>query len=521
MDESTESPLHLWCDQLVHALRPESRFCHKYEISADTHVHEIHHGVRLTPTTSLWRVAVIGAIRCDSSDELTRVQEGFVEHYYEPNLSAQILVTDGTVNPGLRSFLEDRQIVCVEIGDVSGSPPFSLTNDDLFPSLSDEEIRSLLDHQSDGLDTSDPPSVREALLESVTALDRAIPLFRLLGQPPTPDTIISRNTSLAIEELFYTVTESSTEGVRVFVYPNRFAAKQQIHASLLARQALIHMQAEGPSARAVAAAATLHESIIRVSLALLYGETILSTLEVLQDSMVQLAQGDCLAFMAEGFEDEPFDRQALIIHALTMLDLRSEITKRVLLQGARSRIAVVAQQCIAALTRGGFRDAVAVLEELAGDRRAAVREAAAVGLQQIQPRDDPFEAIDALQVAGIPPECEAPIDSSATSLDEDFARASKHALFMGPRDTHIHIMPMGGEAVAITRHPDGSQDMNLGKRVGLYSYVAKRLVGAITPDPAYEVAMGEAKIFEPDGRITTFRLDGSDASPSDSGEGDE
>jgi hypothetical protein len=520
MTENVDLTVESWCKGFADHMRRQGVFCRNVDVSDDSRIYEFYSVVHISPQTSLWKMSAIAVITPDKPDPISHIHQGFLEYAYQGNSLRQIIISDHVADDGLLDFLQSRQIIFIDLTNHlaaadAAHADYEWLSGLLFPSISSDEIAALCSGENGPpLEEQREPNelLRELILDCPYGIQNVMNLFPVLLPLNAPEQSEFSPNSLTIKPLFCAVEYTCDDSRLCNIYPNKLGLQKQLFGSTGTIVALDRLGLDTPLRAVAKGVRSLHASIAHVSLAMVYGDNILQAVKDFREGLAEFATDDCLSMLSEQFLTQPFDVQEVIISCLIQINLRSVATRRTLLAGARSRVKRMALRCISLLADFGYREAIPLLEELALDRRKAVSEAASAALQEIQPRDDPYELFERQSKSVFPSE------TTAEGLSQDltermFSRARKDRFFAGPNGTNIHVGSFGDDSTqgfATTYHEDGTRDVAIGEALGLFSYVAGCLTGEITPSEDHRVGMGEAIISHPDGSVKRISLDGKD-----------
>jgi len=515
-----------WTDGLRNYAEQRGYFWHSHKLSDEFEIHEIYSPVCLFPWTTLWRVAVLGVAVPQCETLVSSIPQGFLEYIYQANAISQILASNRSVDKGLLEFLETTPIIFVNLSDSNESDEergksYEAIIGPMFPKITkesiDNTIRSKDEHNPFLNEHSDfREFLKEAVFQSAITARKALGIIPTFIKPETDDKA-HNSTSISIEPLFYVLRRSTEAGSHNYIFPNKYSVTEQIASSANIISVLSMMSISTPFDDISNAVMTLNKVAIEFCVELLFGDQIHSKLSDFKDGLFKVATDPCLSLMVDDFDSQPFDVQKSIIQLLAMLNRGSDVTKKIFLDGARSRVKEIALLCISLLSDCGYREAIPVLQELQKDKRHVIRSAAESALRDIKPRDDPFELHNRKKPESIGGEIS--LDEGKRGIsNEMFSEVCSNAFYPGPRQTHIHVSLFSdkdAQAIATTHHKDGTFDIAMGNKFGLFSYVAGVLTGQITQSDERRVGMGEAAIMHPDGTVEKIPLRNENASEKD------
>jgi hypothetical protein len=103
-------------------------------------------------------------------------------------------------------------------------------------------------------------------------------------------------------------------------------------------------------------------------------------------------------------------------------------------------------------------------------------------------------------------------DDGKKILSDQFNDAICHLFYHGPKSTFIHVSLFdrdSDQAIATSTRPDGTRDVMVGNRNGIFHHMVGKLTGAIPPSER-DVKMLEAVVMDADGTLTRIDLSGGD-----------
>jgi hypothetical protein len=521
MSKNNEVQIHFWCKGFRKYLERHGFFYRDYKVSEEIYINEIYSAVALSSSTTIWRVCAVCVMTSSNAERISKIGQSFFEYFYQANVIQQIILSDRSANNQLRDFLNRHQIIFINLEDnlttqEECNEEYEAITEILFPTVSEEDIDVITSRESHdefkSINVDD--FLRESLFKSAIAMQevsRFLPFFfqvpLLIQQIETEKSSIPSN-SISIEPHFYAINHTSKSSQFIYIYPNKFSIHRQISSSSHIIAILNSLEINPQFKYVSDAIKALQKSIIWVCMEMLYGHRIPPAIARFREALRKFAEDDCLSILAEDFENKPFDVQEQIIQFLTFLNVDSKVSKNILLKGANSRVKNIAIMCISMLSQFGFREAIPLLQELTNDRLKAVRDAAEAALKSIKPRDKPFWHKGQQKTKSESNSMVSEEDSKGL-ISDAFPFASQHAFFLGPKGTHVHISLFGDnstDAIATTYHENGTRNVNVGGKLGLFSNVARGLTGKITPRDDTQPRMGEGIIRHPDGRIEKISL---------------
>jgi hypothetical protein len=522
MNSNQKINLLIEFDSFVEHLRGAGRLIRKSSFDDSHTLFEFFSPLFLPSSASVWRVTVGYMATSVDSRRLERVHQGFFELHGQCNVTRLIIFSDSPVDEGLQEYLNELDVLFIdlsaEIDDgMSFNDLYSQLENLLYPEITPEEIAQFSSPQELPSADAEAPTKAffyKALCETLAEHRRALRLLPYYMAIPMrgESEPIANLTSLDFGGSFFASVEHGEKGSNAFIYPNRFHIHRVLHSSRLLIAQLNAMETpEGLSAVSDALQVTC-STIIHLYLSVLYRSDLHDSMAKLFTSLEKLSHEDCVSLLLDDIEVRPPDEQIFAIDAAVQLNGPSDIVVRTLIKGAGSGVKTVAVNCIDLLGHFGVREALPLLEELKGDVRQRIRDAAEKALTLIESNvsrgESEREAIsidDLRQTAG------GDLADRET-VAEAYSKAGRNSFFLGPNGTVINVMLWNVDSdscVATTNHEDGTRDMALGNRFGMVTNIVGRLTGRIQPSPDHEVKMGEAAIFNPDGSVERFNADGS------------
>jgi hypothetical protein len=213
-------------------------------------------------------------------------------------------------------------------------------------------------------------------------------------------------------------------------------------------------------------------------------------------------RGDYLeTFLTRLLTDPATARRELVFELIRFFGLAGEATQTALMELATAHSVTTAVPAIRMLGHFRIEQSNALLSMLASDRRSAIRDAAAVALNDLTSAS----STEGLSLEDLPPMRPASAPEAAPS----------DRYFFGPKGTILVMTRLGGDdddwsfSTVMTCHPDGTRDVAMGEgSFDLLRSVAGRLAGILPASPKERVVgMGEAKIIDfKTGEVTSIDL---------------
>lgn len=487
-------------------------------------LYELYTTIILPSNAIIWRVTAVCVIKSHDSDTISQIDQTFFEYAYQMNVTRQILFADKPASDNLRQFLDQHNIIFIELNEsLLRTTDSNLLYQELarilFPAISEDDITEIISS-----DTGDEPPadvekkqfVQDLLYESLEF--NAVALRLLIYYFTIPDQKDKQTTAhfVSIDDCKMCIAylDFHDEIARAFLYPNRFYLNLVIHKSRQILYKLKSIVIPSDLEEVVKALRALQLSLIHLSLNLLYGSDISYSLEMQWETLKALSHEHCLSLLVEDLECRDIEAQLFLIGVITQLNIDSELVLNTLLKGAQSNIKPLAVRCISILGNFGLQSAVPVLQELKKDRRQSVREAAEHALTKLRLSKKPLDRFQPIPFPGKESSLKSDVEKME-SIVKEFDDASCNSFFIGPKDTLIHLRIMNADSnmcLATTYHPEGAFDVSVGKKPGMLSSITGRLTGTIQPSPDRECKMGEFIIDDGHGNVTKGDLSEGDDS---------
>jgi hypothetical protein len=515
------------CNAFAARLKAKGRLVKVRTIDENHYLYEFYSAVACPSTATVWRVSAIYVINNAPTEPLQQIHPALIDLTYQSNVTRTVLLSSVHLSDVLAKFLNQRGVEAFtikpdEISDEQRETWLDHFEPILFPSLTDDDLAKFED--ADDIEafeagTLDREFLFASLFKNLETVHSAMRFLMLFDTPPHYHGVAENMITTSDNKGYFSIIRSNSQGsTGIFLYPDtpylRILADDSRTNLKRLKESLVPPDLSLPSD----AISKLLKTLIHWSLLLLYGDSLDAIALELRETFLAVARQDSvLLLLLDDFENQSIDAQIALINIAVSLNFESEHTSKAIALGAQSQARDLALRCISVIGNFGMIEHVPLLEELSQDHKGAVRRKAQETLQKLTSPSMPSKMRPLMteseghtkvsNLIDIDPEHETVIQ---------FSEAACHSFYHGPKDTSIHLSLFdldSDQCIATTTHADGTRDVAMGNRNGMFFYIAGRLTGEIPPSPD-DVKMGEAVIMDGDGKITERfdlgRRDGDD-----------